>query len=543
MALPTITNAPTLIDAADVTTNWTGSTLAADGTADINIDGNGSISAICRANNSSLATSGWTGFNASTAGHLRAWFQFFSLGDLNYFDLGLNSEAATFQLFSGPASNYTGGLTLKDNTYGGWFYVLIDLSGTPDTGTIPTTITSIEYYFRRVSQPRNATNTFADALHYGDGYTITGGTQGDPVTFLTIAQQDITDGAYGVVQTKQDTVYCYGAITIGSGATATYVEVKTTALLFDTQRLAAADLYSITGTGSGCTFDMQNSLIRGQSGNTGSEVFAFDMQNVGTLIFDTNTLVRANPITFGSGQNIESSTFDICGVTTTNGANINECTFIASTGTSAVLTTDLADISNCEFVQGGSNHYAVQLNSSSSANYTWNSTASGYTGLPASTGNNVGVTPTGNEVIFINDSNAGNTYNITVTAGKTIPSVASAGAVVNVNQDVTITLTNILDGSEVRVFDSEDNAAPYATPTEIAGVENLTGGVDVGGTANNGTAGGTTNANTFAFNIASGTTVYIKVFNTEFIADVIEDTYTSTQSVQINQRVDRVFNT
>ena len=543
MALPTLTNAPTLIDAADVTTNWSGSTLAADGTADINIDGNGSISAICRANNSSLETSGWAGFTSSTAGHLRGWFQFFSLGDLDYFDLGLNAEAATFQLFSGPAAQYTGGLTLKDNTYGGWFYVLIDLSGTPDTGTIPATITSIEYIFRRVSQPRNATNTFADALHYGDGYVVTGGTSGDPVTFLTIADQDVTDGAFGIVQVIKDTVYCFGAITLGSGATATYISVKTTALLFDTQRLAAADLYSITATGSGCTFDIQNSLIRANSGDTGAETFAFDVQNVGTLIFDTNTLVRASPVTFGTGQTVNSSTFDICGVVTTNGASINNSAFIASTGTSAVLTTDLGDILNCEFVEGGVNSYAVQLNSSSSANYTWNSIASGYTGLPASTGNNVGVAPTGNETIFINDSNTGNTYNITVAAGKTVPSVASAGAIVNVNQDITITLTNIRDGSEVRVFDSEDNSAPYVSPTELAGVENVVGGVDVGGTANNGTVGGTTNANTFAFNIASGTTVYIKVFNTAFIADVIQDTYTSTQFVQINQRVDRVFNT
>lgn len=384
MALPTLTNAPVLIDPADATNNWSGSTLAADGTADINIDGNGSISAICRANNSSLETSGWAGFTSSTAGHLRGWFQFFSLGDLDYFDLGLNAEAATFQLFGGPG--YTGGLTLKDNTYGGWFYVLIDLSGTPDTGTIPATVTSIEYIFRRVSQPRNATNTFADALHYGDGYTVTGGTSGDPVTFLTIADQDITDGAYGIVQNVKDTIYCFGAITIGNGATATYVEVKTTAILFDTQRLAAADLYSITATGSGCTFDMQNSLIRANSGDTGAETFAFDVQNVGTLIFDTNTLVRASPITFGTGQTVNSSTFDICGVVTTNGASINNSAFIASTGTSAVLTTDLGDISNCEFVEGGVNSYAVQLNSSSSANYTWNSIASGYTGLPASTG-------------------------------------------------------------------------------------------------------------------------------------------------------------
>lgn len=471
MALPTLSNAPTLIDAADVTTNWSGSTLSADGTADINIDGNGSISAICRSNNASLETSGWTGFTASTAGHLRGWFQFFSLGDLNYFDLGLNQEAATFQLFSGPAANYTGGLTLKDNTYGGWFYVLIDLSGTPDTGTIPTTITSIEYYFRRVSQPRNATNTFADALHYGDGYTVTGGTQGDPVTFTTIAQQDITDGAYGVVQTKQDTVYCYGAITIGSGATATYVQVKTTALLFDTQRLAAADLYSITGTGSGCTFDMQNSLIRGQSGNTGSEVFAFDMQNVGTLIFDTNTLVRASPVTFGSGQTIDSSTFDVCGTVTTNGATINNSAFIETTAQQAVevTSTTVGNINNCSFTGDGTSH-AVKLTDTINTNTTisWDSTFDASTYASA---NATGAGSAGDSEVLLVNVNTGSTLTINVLNGVASPTYRNegGGSVVVVSTRL-LTVQNIESNTELRLYTYTDINDP-TTYTELVGGE------------------------------------------------------------------------
>lgn len=473
MALPTLSNAPTLIDAADATTNWTGSTLTAGGTGDITIDGSGSIAAICRANNSELSTSGWTGFTASTAGHLRGWFQFFSLGNLNYFDLGLNSGAATFQLFSGPPAQYTGGLTLKDNTLGGWFYVLIDLSGTPDTGTIPTTITSIEYIFRRDSQPRNALNTFADALHYGDGYTVTGGTSGDPVTFLTIAAQDITDGAYGIVQNIKDTVYCFGAITLGNGATATYVEVKTTALLFDTQRLAATNLYSITATGSGCTLDMQNSLVRGQSGDIGSETFDFDVQNVGTLIFDTNTLVRAGTTTFGSGQTIDSSTFDVCGTVITNGATINNSSFIGTTAQQAVevTSTTVDNINNCSFTGDGTSH-AVKLTDTINTNTTinWNSTfdASTYASVNATGAGSAG----DSEVLLVN-VNTGSTLTINVLNGVASPTYRNegGGSVVVVSTRL-LTVSNIESDTELRIYTYTDINDP-TTYTELVGGENI----------------------------------------------------------------------
>ena len=473
MALPTLSNAPTLIDAADATTNWVGSTLTAGGTGDITIDGTGSIAAICRANNAELSTSGWTGFTASTAGHLRGWFQFFSLGNLNYFDLGLNSGAATFQLFSGPPAQYTGGITLKDNTFGGWFYVLIDLSGTPDTGTIPTTITSIEYIFRRDSQPRNALNTFADALHYGDGYTVTGGTSGDPVTFLTIAAQDITDGAYGIVQNIKDTVYCFGAITLGNGATATYVEVKTTALLFDTQRLAATNLYSITATGSGCTFDMQNSLIRGQSGDTGSETFDFDVQNVGTLIFDTNTLVRGGTITFGSGQTIDSSTFDVCGTLITNGATINNSAFIETTAQQAVevTSTTVGNINNCSFTGDGTSH-AVKLTDTinTNTNINWNSTfdASTYASVNATGAGSAG----DSEVLLVN-VNTGSTLTINVLNGVASPTYRNegGGSVVVVSTQL-LTVSNIESGTELRIYTYTDINDP-TTYTELVGAETI----------------------------------------------------------------------
>jgi len=532
-----ITLAGNTINSADAITNWTGENGVEP---DIKVEGTNSIAAILRQDGAVLSYDA-ASFTATNQ-HIRGWIQFTALGDLDFMEMFLSdgTNTAFWEIFRGQ--NYAG--ANNPPLYrGGWFYSIIDFSSTPDSGTTPTgTITQVGYRFQRVSQPRQVVNTFADVLRYGDGYTVTGGTSGDPVTFADIATTDSAD-AYGIVQNERDVNFLYGEIRLGNGATATFVSIKNEPLIF-TNSSVASGLYSIIGQGSGCDVVVEGSLIK-SNGTTTNTKYDFDMSdaNLNSLTFSGNSLIRGNSFTFKTGQTIDACTFIDCGVVTLGGATIQDSVFEGSTGTSAILTTSLNSISNCEFTEGGVTSYAVQVNSSTSANYSWNSTASGYTGLPASVGNNVGVTPTGNETIFINDSNTGNTYNITVTSTGTIPSVASAGAVVNVNQDITITLTNIRDGSEVRVFDSEDNAAPYATPTELAGVENLTGGVDVGGTANNGTVGGTTNANTFAFNIASGTTVYIKVFNTGFIADVIEDTYTTTQSVQINQRVDRVFNT
>ena len=139
-------------------------------------------------------------------------------------------------------------------------------------------------------------------------------------------------------------------------------------------------------------------------------------------------------------------------------------------------------------------------------------------------------------------NSSGGSVTISVVGGGT-PSVrnVNTGSTTTVENNINITVTNLKDATEVRIYDTTtlDDTPPYTAPTELAGVEDLTGGV--GTDFNTGSAGGSTDANTYTFSIASGTAITIRTFNENWIADEISITPTSTQDVQIAQRQDRVF--
>jgi len=434
MAVPTLTNTPILINQANVTTNWSGGSAEPD----VTIDEQGSISATLRSNGATLSVS--TSFT-SAGNHIRAWFQFTAVPDLDFIDFELNGGTATYILFDGPSE--TNSASGVPRYRGGWFYVLVDLDGTPDSGTVPTTTTSIGYEFNRVSQPRNVINTFADVLWRGDGYTCTGGTSGDPITFETIAAADASAGLYyGVVQTVRDTTFMFGAITIGSGATATYMTVANEAIIFDDQRLIATDLYKIIATGSGATFDATNSLFKGN----GAQTFDFDMSAVNTLICDTCVFIQG-VASFGSGQPVESCTFINCGITTGGGATFTGCTFDRSTSASSLLLTALSQIVDCEFISDGSNN-AVEFTGTVPSEYTWDHISSGY--LAGSlgdftTGTNV------NATLYINPSATSTTDLIlNIPTGITVPSIRFGA-----NYSGTVTIRNAPKTIDVNVKDED----------------------------------------------------------------------------------------
>lgn len=474
MAVPTLTNTPTLIDTADLTTNWSGGAEEPD----VTIDENGSINETLRANGATLSVT--TSFT-SAGNHVRAWFQFTAVPDLDFIDFELNGGTATYILFDGPSG--TNAASGVPRYRGGWFYVLVDLDGTPDSGTVPTTTTSIGYEFNRVSQPRNVINTFADVLWRGDGYTCTGGTSGDPITFETIASADASAGLYyGVVQTVRDTTFMFGAVTIGSGATATYCTVANEAIIFDDQRLAATDLYKIIATGSGATFDATNSLFKGN----GPQTFDFDMSAVNTLVCDTNVLIQAVP-TFGSGQSVDSTTFINCGLTTGGGATFTGCTFDESTSASSLTLTALTQIVDCEFMSDGSNN-AVELTGTVPSEYTWDHISSGY--LAGSlgdftTGTNV------NATLYINPSVTSTTDLIlNIPIGITVPSIRFG-----TNYSGTVTIRNEPKTIDVNVKDEDGvNVSGAFVYIDDGVTEIFNGTTDASGNITQQQYGGTNNS-------------------------------------------------
>jgi len=512
VAVPTLTNTPTPINNADSVTGWTGEGGLEP---DIKVEGTNSVFATLRSDGASLSydSANFTG----TGQHVRGWLQFTSLGDLDFFEMNLNN--AFWNIFRGATS----GLPIPQYR-GGWFYAIIDFDSTPNTGTKTNPVTSVGYRFQRTGQPRNVVNCYADVLYYGDGYTATGGTSGDPITFATIADVDVVS-AYGIVQSIRDTNFLFGAVTIGNGATATYMTVENEAVIF-ADAPVASDLYWITATGSGCTFDATNSLFKGNAAQT----FGFDMSAVGTLICNGNVFIQASPLTFTSGQTINSNTFIDCGSLTTGGATINRGSFTTS---APVIVSDISQLSLCTFV-GDNTRAAVELTSLGTGTMDWSCIADdGYNAGSAgtfTTANDAGADGS----IFVNVGSGSLTIN--VIEGGTIPSIRTAGATVTVQQSVVLTLENIIAGSEVRLFAQSD-------------LSELGGGIEQIGTSTPGAGwsaelqGDGTYTATYSYSYGgSDVPVFITVLDVDYQIVRLPDSLTAaSRSIKINQIFDRNY--
>jgi hypothetical protein len=233
---------------------------------------------------------------------------------------------------------------------------------------------------------------------------------------------------------------------------------------------------------------------------------------------DTNGTTRIHTV--------ENTSFNDCdqidpGTVTFSGNSISQYdpTIVSGTGSGngAVLldadgTTGWSDLT---FTSRGTGH-AIYI--TATGTYSFNNFAYiGYAGV-----NGV----TGNEVVY---NNSGGLVTINVVGGGNPTIRNGTGASTVVNNNVSITVTNLKDNTEVRVYltSTLDNTPPYTAPTEIAGIEVATAGA--------------TNLRTFTFSVAGGTGITIRTFNERWIADDVSLTPSSTQDVQISQRQDRVF--
>jgi hypothetical protein len=157
-----------------------------------------------------------------------------------------------------------------------------------------------------------------------------------------------------------------------------------------------------------------------------------------TLNFAGSTVVNGT-VTLQSAVSITGMTFINCPAFTQNGATLASCVF---TGTKIASATPAAAalISASSFTSAGTGH-AIEI-SGTAANISLNAlTFSGY-----ASGNG----STGNEAIYVNI--ASGTMTITITGGGSTPSIRTAGATVTVANPKTLTLTGLVDGSDISIL-------------------------------------------------------------------------------------------
>lgn len=234
--------------------------------------------------------------------------------------------------------------------------------------------------------------------------------------------------------------------------------------------------------GSTSIFELKRGSISGGVGLPAK--FVFNGHASVTPIFENINLINLSTVQLHSTLSYNGGSIINCGEVVPNGATFTNVQFSGSVGASSLALNLAVSLVNCTFltaavagvriVQAGDYSARAAIFSSNVANdilvdilspgtgQTYNIDISGFSAAAGTT------TPSGTR-IRVADSTASNTYNITVNSTYSSSNASSAGATVNIIAPaVTVTLTSIIQGSEVRIYAT-------GTQTEMAGNEAIAG--------------------------------------------------------------------
>jgi hypothetical protein len=515
MATPTLTPGFTVLSTADANTGWSAGTVDSE----VVKQGSASLSGILRTTGLNTRTYTSTTFD-STGQHLRMWLNYASIG---FLQTKANGGIRLFAQDTGGAIGYwyLGGIDTYD---GGWVLLQVDMDAAFDSGSANRTIINrTGFTLNLTGAPRNATNCWYDYLVRGNGLTVTGGTSGDAVLLDGISSVDASNG-YGAVR-KVNGVYFVNTNLILGTASNIFFEDSNQIIVFEDQPVDS-DLYKILATGTGTTsFKLTSSVIKSASTLTRFDLLLGDA-NLNTLEFAGNSVVNADQVRFKSGQTIDTvvfqnctdiaptgatvtgSTFSQCGTVTLGASTLTGCSFLGSTGTSALLAgSSVAGVTNTEFVRGATGH-AIEI----TATGTYTFTGLSFSGYAASNGS------TGNETVFVNVGSG----SVTINTDSAI-SVRTAGATVTVVAGQrTLTVTGVVPGSDVVIYDS-------AAPVTGDGTNVLQTSDAIAGTSA-----------TYSYTYSAGEFVDVGVFRSGYVPLVLKNIplANSDQALPVAQRVD-----
>jgi hypothetical protein len=166
--------------------------------------------------------------------------------------------------------------------------------------------------------------------------------------------------------------------------------------------------------------------------------FASTHDSGADIDFSGSTVVNAY-VTLRSTVTLINMSFIDCGSFTQNGATLTNVNF-DNTKVTAASPADAALISDSSFVSAGAGH-AIEIGGTA-ANMTLDGNT--FTGYASSNGS------TGNEAIYVNIATG--TMTITITGGGSTPSIRTAGATVIVSNPKTLTITGLIDGSDISIL-------------------------------------------------------------------------------------------
>jgi len=426
---------------------------------------------------------------------------------------------------------------------GGWLRLWYDPTnatfiGPNTSGTIDfTSIAFIGHTAYFSSAPGgNAPNVWIDRIDFtksSEAAVIVTGTE----SFSSFAATDANGtNEWGVFREVNGIYNQYAPIQFGTAATATTINESnfTSALVESGGPDQAWVTHNLDLGNAGTTIRYANGTILNSTGLAIAALTpSFTVTGTsGSFSAENLSLLAFRNVALTSTCVWDGGTIELLDLTQ-GGAEIKNCTIRTRNSTGGASCNDAtfgttSGIHDCTFVNTGTlDHHAFAVTSSVTLT---NVRFSGYT-----TGNNAAIVNTSSNDVVITCNGTTDTAEVTVVQD------GIGGSITVVGPDRNFELTGLKDRTEVRLVNS-------ATNTEIAGVENVIGGVGSG--INNGggtvTVSGTTDDNTFNYAYQHSSDINIdaailssSTYQVIYLTSSLQD---SDKSIPIQQRIDRNSN-
>ena len=421
-----------------------------------------------------------------------------------------------------------------------WTCFLLDLGNKPSntsnlTGTEAnldeTAITQVGVYFETIAKSvGGGTNCFWDAIRWanpGDDVVMQGGTTsgaaGNGSEAAAVDRSTGTNQGYGVIRELGAGVYgIQGNLTVGNSASASdqYWEETNVTYAWEDRGLSSTNYYRFKIIGSSTATNCEASFT----------ACTFSVPSAASASFDGNgadlTVCTITGCTFiGFDQGIETSddtgddwtgnTYIDNDQVVANGCDLTGSAFsgyLGAANTSALLYDLAADpngeLDNCTFTMPAASTHAIEFGTSIASSIT----------LSGCDFFGYGSTNNANDSIFhFKDTGGSITLNLVgCTNDGGGFSYRTDGATITIATSITVTFTGIVNGTEIRVYNT-------GTSTEKDGVESVTGGA-------------------FAASLSSGSGYDVVAIYPGYIPIRLENqSWTASTSVNLNQQLDGNF--
>lgn len=326
-------------------------------------------------------------------------------------------------------------------------------------------------------------NVVIDCIDVGAGLALTGATG----TFQDFANEDQgqkTRGRFGYVTTNAGIFFVHGRLAIGEGASAAEVAGSVSAgptTFTDSDKTVVWEnnltrngwnklRLNLANASTAVSLTRCTLISRGEENNTlggfnspcgyDSRTQLEVLYNTGSATFTDTVFTNFNSLTFSSSCVVDGGSLQAKSILQRSG-ELKNCTIRTTSNSGVATLTDptfsTSHLHDADFVQGLSGH---ALEMSQFGTYTFTNLT--FTNYGTSGQSNAALLVSTTGLVTINYQGTAPTYRI-----------SNGGSVTLVNS-TTLTLTNLKNPTEVRVFD-------VGTTTEIAGQEDVTNGTFAAG--------------------------------------------------------------